>query len=101
MFQCPKQYCDNTCDFGRKLDLYGCETCECIDPCADVTCGMHEQCVAGLCVFQCKKQYCEFKCDNGYALDDYGCETCECIADPCDSVACSNGQKCENGECGV
>ena len=49
VFQCKKQYCDKKCDFGNKLDDYGCETCECIDPCEHVSCGKMETCIKGVC----------------------------------------------------
>ena len=49
VFQCKKQYCDKKCDFGNKRDEYGCETCECIDPCEHVKCGKMETCVKGIC----------------------------------------------------
>ena len=39
MFQCEKKYCDEKCEFGFKLDDYGCETCDCVDPCHGVECG--------------------------------------------------------------
>ena len=49
VFKCEKKYCDEQCDFGRKLDDYGCETCDCIDPCEHVTCGPKDTCIKGIC----------------------------------------------------
>ena len=79
--------------------MYGCETCDCIDPCEHVKCGDRETCVKGLCIFQCQKKYCDKKCENGFVLDDFGCETCECV-DPCKNVQCKQGEQCKDGECG-
>ena len=49
VFQCQKQYCDEKCEYGYKLDAYGCQTCECIDLCEGVTCGKMETCIKGVC----------------------------------------------------
>ena len=49
VFQCEKKYCDEKCEFGFKLDDYGCETCDCIDPCQGVKCGDSKVCVKGVC----------------------------------------------------
>ena len=47
--QCEPKYCDKKCEYGYVSDSYGCETCECVDPCLDVHCGKNEVCVKGTC----------------------------------------------------
>ena len=61
VFQCEHKYCDEKCDFGNVLDDYGCETCECIDPCQDVKCSDKEVCVNGVCGKLTASCTCTFK----------------------------------------
>lgn len=43
--ECPVHKCSTACEHGRKLDSKGCETCECKDPCEEMSCpGEGESC---------------------------------------------------------
>lgn len=50
--------CNVECEFGQKLDSRGCpSSCECIDPCEQLSCGMNEEChlIELACVSQSKQ----------------------------------------------
>ncbi|XP_014613206.1 PREDICTED: uncharacterized protein LOC106791790 isoform X2 [Polistes canadensis] len=41
---CNTISCDLVCPYGYEIDSNGCETCNCHDPCKDVSCGSREVC---------------------------------------------------------
>ncbi|KAK9878499.1 hypothetical protein WA026_022395 [Henosepilachna vigintioctopunctata] len=74
MSKCPKRKCNN-CEHGYKIDVDGCRTCECINPCDEVSCrGEGETCRL---------------------------VSVECVTSPCPSVPMCLPKKenpCQNGE---
>ena len=42
---CDSTVCASTCDYGFRTDELGCGTCECDDPCDQLTCADGEECV--------------------------------------------------------
>ncbi|XP_045033793.1 LOW QUALITY PROTEIN: uncharacterized protein LOC116929499 [Daphnia magna] len=43
--RCSSAVCSSTCDYGFKTDSHGCATCECDNPCEQLTCPEGEQCL--------------------------------------------------------
>ena len=65
-----------TCEAGQF-----CRGGQCIDSCAQISCGLYQTCIDGTC-----------ECTVG-EVDG------ECKPDPCTDVDCPNGQRCEDGAC--
>jgi len=100
-FVCPKgQICENDWCVPDPCDAQACEAkgwiCkggQCIDPCANVTCGTYETCVKGACV--------DMSCYNPKNACPAGqvCVQGKCVPDPCAGVQCKEGQYCRDGAC--
>lgn len=108
---CPTMNCSNTCSYGRVKDSNRCDTCECANPCKDVTCEIGYMCKivsaltcagetcemrhVGMCAVECLPPPCPelTSCEYGYVKDSNDCDTCTCN-DPCKDVTCRPGQVC-------
>ncbi|ELT88192.1 hypothetical protein CAPTEDRAFT_216982 [Capitella teleta] len=92
---CPKLDCRNRCQFG-KVEIDGCESCTCIDPCTESPCGDKYRCeyfgtnesrrtkygnyqyYRTKCIRLCPPgPVCDKKCYFGSELKDE-CPTCDC-----------------------
>ncbi|KAG2393195.1 hypothetical protein C9374_009772 [Naegleria lovaniensis] len=81
---CPVFRCMRACEYGYKVNEYGCPTCTCLKQ------------------RKCPTFYCFVPCKHGYAKDKYGCQKgCTCnpppVQKPCPVykclIACKYGYK--------
>ncbi|XP_053671077.1 uncharacterized protein LOC128721358 [Anopheles nili] len=42
--ECPALKCARPCEYGFRIDATGCKTCECRDPCGEISCPRGEDC---------------------------------------------------------
>ncbi|KAK4885141.1 hypothetical protein RN001_001412 [Aquatica leii] len=104
---CPLFKC-RLCPYGYEVDGYGCQTCECVDPCKNHKCNYDEQCNVQLvstrddfssgyktiCTKICKKLNCPMlKCKYGFEEDCNHCPICKC-REPCRDVICPRYYYC-------
>ncbi len=121
--ECP-DVCDMFCEFGNKVDEFGCELCECNPSpdcqsnadcpqgyeCLMMDCAVDENgndvdCIGGnVCVrHECNDVMCELYCENGFKVDEFGCEICECNEVPVECMSdedCGIGFMCVYPNCG-
>lgn len=122
--ECPDVMCDMFCEFGNKVDEFGCELCECNPSpdcqsnadcpqgyeCLMMDCAVDENgndvdCIGGnICVrHECNDVMCELYCENGFKVDEFGCEICECNEVPVECMSdedCGIGFMCVYPNCG-
>lgn len=67
---CSSASCNIYCEYGRKVDAWGCEICECNLP---------PTTLPPIGLVPCLEMACPNSCPKGYVLDMMGCPTCECI----------------------
>ncbi|KAF5293926.1 hypothetical protein FQA39_LY13631 [Lamprigera yunnana] len=88
------------CAYGIALDQYGCYTCNCIEPCRNVTCPDKQICV--IKPVDCPDQRgcgvqpqctCNLRCQYGFETDCNNCTRCVC-REPCAGVVCPKFHYC-------
>lgn len=103
---CNDTICDVYCPYGN-VEINGCKTCECINPCANYSCPDGQKCKEVPKI--CKRAPCGFsascgpecplykcvatKCPYGYEVDENGCKGCGCT-DHCKNYSCKEDQMC-------
>nr|AAS66770.1 cys-rich cocoon protein [Theromyzon rude] len=106
--ECPLKKCLLFCESGYQLDVNGCETCLCLNPCEGTLCEegqvckvVEAQCMkdpcypVAECVYDCPQVRCSTVCQSGFRVDGNGCQSCNCI-DPCEEAQCPEGEVCQS-----
>jgi MYXO-CTERM domain-containing protein len=88
---------DMTCDPGTVQERVDAETCNCVNPCADVVCGDDQICEDGLCV-TCNERP-AICTDQGKVCALNETHEWVCVPNACENITCTAPEYCVDGQC--